>query len=135
MYSECSSSSSSWRSGRGHRLRSPICCFGSNAVEPEAVIGPRTPRSPYAWLKSTAHEIEIRDGCRRVKARIKGTHRSSGNDNHGLSDFSYDPLSYALNFEDDVRADDDKSFPSFTARLPMSPGRKTLPAVTGLVSV
>ncbi|XP_010541591.1 PREDICTED: uncharacterized protein LOC104815009 [Tarenaya hassleriana] len=138
MFSECSSSSSSSRSVRlGNRLRSPICCFGANAVEPEATIGPRTPRSPYAWLKSTAHELEIKDRCRRVKARIKGTHRNSGgnHNHHGSGDFSYDPLSYALNFEDDVRADEDESFPSFISRLPISPERKPHPAAIALVSV
>ncbi|CAF1787270.1 hypothetical protein BRARA_J02260 [Brassica rapa] len=139
MYNECSSPSSAARSTRGHRMRSPICCLGANAVvEPEAMIGSRTPKSPYEWLKSTAQELEIRDRCRRVKTRIKVTCRNSNcahqhhhhhhqrhqSQSYPSVDFSYDPLSYALNFEDDVRAYEDVSFPNFTARLPASPVAK-----------
>ncbi|KAF8115846.1 hypothetical protein N665_0025s0291 [Sinapis alba] len=142
MYNECTSPSSA-RSSRSHRMRSPICCLGgANAVvEPEAMIGSRTPKSPYEWLKSTAQELEIRDRCRRVKTRIKVTCRNNNNNNNCAYncvhhhhqrqqsqsypvDFSYDPLSYALNFEDDVRAYEDVSFPNFTARLPASPVAK-----------
>ncbi|XP_010453149.1 PREDICTED: uncharacterized protein LOC104735122 [Camelina sativa] len=156
MYNECSSPStarSTTARGTNHRMRSPICCLGANAVvEPEAMMiggggGPRTPRSPYEWLKSTAQELELRDRCRRVKSRIKVTCRSNNcgynchhhhQRHHSQSypgDFSYDPLSYALNFEDDVRAsDDDGSFPNFTARLPQSPVTKTRSATVDLIS-
>ncbi|XP_010491803.1 PREDICTED: uncharacterized protein LOC104769323 [Camelina sativa] len=162
MYNECSSPSTArsttTRGTNNHRMRSPICCLGANAVvEPEAMMiggggggGPRTPRSPYEWLKSTAQELELRDRCRRVKSRIKVTSRNNncGYNNchhhhhhqrhHSQSypgDFSYDPLSYALNFEDDVRAsDDDGSFPNFTARLPQSPVTKTRSATVDLIS-
>ncbi|KAG2241171.1 hypothetical protein Bca4012_012343 [Brassica carinata] len=140
MYNECSSPPSA-RSTRSHRMRSPICCLGANAVvEPEAMIGSKTPKSPYEWLKSTAQELEIRDRCRRVKTRIKVTCRNSScayncahHQHHHQRhqshqsypvDFSYDPLSYALNFEDDVRVYEDVSFPNFTARLPASPVAK-----------
>ncbi|KFK25381.1 hypothetical protein AALP_AA8G105900 [Arabis alpina] len=149
MYNECISPSSARSTTRTtHRLRSPICCLGANAVvEPESINGggQRTPRSPYEWLKSTAQELEIRDRCRRVRSRIKVTCR---NNNCGYNcvhqrhssqsypgDFSYDPLSYALNFEDDVmRDDEDGSFPSFTARLPASPVTKTRSATVDLIS-
>ncbi|ESQ41060.1 hypothetical protein EUTSA_v10016092mg [Eutrema salsugineum] len=151
MYNECSSPSSARSTrGTGHRLRSPICCLGANAVvEPEAMIGQRTPRSPYEWLKSTAQELEIRDRCRRVKTRIKVTcrnnncayncahhhHNQQRHQSHSYpGDFSYDPLSYALNFEDDVRADEDGSFPNFTARLPASPVAKSRSATVDLIS-
>ncbi|KAJ4883049.1 Uncharacterized protein Rs2_33142 [Raphanus sativus] len=140
MYNKCSSPSSA-RSIRSHRMRSPICCLGANAVvEPEAMIGSsKTPKSPYEWLKSTAQELEIRDRCRRVKTRIKVTcrnnncvhphhhhhhHHHQSGPSYPSVDFSYDPLSYALNFEDDVRAYEDASFPNFTARLPASPVAK-----------
>ncbi|KAJ4911885.1 Uncharacterized protein Rs2_06506 [Raphanus sativus] len=140
MYNECISPSSA-RSTRGtsHRMRSPICCLGANAVvEPE---GQRTPKSPYEWLKSTAQELEIRDRCRRVKTRIKVTCRNSNCVYHqrhhsqgSPGDFSYDALSYALNFEDDVRADEDGSYPDFTARLPASPVAKSRSATVDLIS-
>ncbi|KAJ0230645.1 Uncharacterized protein HA466_0305180 [Hirschfeldia incana] len=146
MYNECSSPSSA-RSTRGHRMRSPICCLGANAVvEPEAAMtGQRTPKSPYEWLKSTAQELEIRDRCRRVKTRIKVTCRNNNCVYHhhhqrhhsqgSPGDFSYDALSYALNFEDDVRAaDEDGSFPDFTARLPASPVTKSRSATVDLIS-
>lgn len=155
MYNECSSPSSARTTtrgtGGGHRLRSPICCLGVNAVvEPESMTGQRTPRSPYEWLKSTAQELELRDRCRRVKTRIKVTcrnnncayncahHQHHHQRHHSHSypgDFSYDPLSYALNFEDDVRAaDEDGSFPNFTARLPASPVTKSRSATVDLIS-
>ncbi|CAH8391428.1 unnamed protein product [Eruca vesicaria subsp. sativa] len=151
MYNQCTSPSSA-RSTRGttHRMRSPICCLGANAVvEPEAMMGgPRTPRSPYEWLKSTAQELELRGRCRRVKTRVKVTcrnnncayncahHHYHNNQRHQSSpvDFSYDAFSYALNFEDDVRADEDGSFPSFTARLPASPVTKPRSAAVDLIS-
>lgn len=154
MYNECSSPSSARSTTRGanHRMRSPICCLGANAVvEPEAMMiggGQRTPRSPYEWLKSTAQELELRDRCRRVKSRIKVTCRNNNcaynncvhhHQRHQSQsypgDFSYDALSYALNFEDDVRAaDEDGSFPNFTARLPQSPVTKTRSATVDLIS-
>ncbi|VVB14027.1 unnamed protein product [Arabis nemorensis] len=154
MYNECISPSSARSTTRNgtttlNRLRSPICCLGANAVvEPESMIGgQRTPRSPYEWLKSTAQELEIRDRCRRVKSRIKVTCRNNNcayncvhnHQRHHQSqsypgDFSYDPLSYALNFEDDVRADEDGSFPSFTARLPASPVTKSRSTTVDLIS-
>ncbi|EOA22858.1 hypothetical protein CARUB_v10003586mg [Capsella rubella] len=163
MYNECSSPPSTARStttttttrGTNHRMRSPICCLGANAVvEPETMMigGQRTPRSPYEWLKSTAQELELRDRCRRVKSRIKVTCRNNScayncvhqhhhhhHQRHQSQsypgDFSYDPLSYALNFEDDVRvSDEDGSFPNFTARLPQSPVTKTRSATVDLIS-
>ncbi|CAG7891467.1 unnamed protein product [Brassica rapa] len=144
MYNKCTSPSSA-RSARGHRMRSPICCLGAaNAVvDPEAINGQRTPKSPYEWLKSTALELEIRDRCRRVKTRIKVTCRNNNCVHHhhqrhhsqgSPGDFSYDALSYALNFEDDVRADEDGSYPDFTARLPASPVAKSRSATVDLIS-
>ncbi|GLT93982.1 hypothetical protein SLE2022_117460 [Rubroshorea leprosula] len=47
--------------------------------------------------KSTAHELEIKDRCKNLIARIE---KQGGRRQHGSSDFSYDPLSYTLNFED-----------------------------------
>ncbi|CAF1882708.1 hypothetical protein Bca4012_047689 [Brassica carinata] len=122
-------------------MRSPICCLGAaNAVvEPaEAMTGQRTPKSPYEWLKSTALELEIIDRCRRVKTRIKVTchhHHQRHHSQGSPGDFSYDALSYALNFEDNVRADEDGSYPDFTARLPASPVAKSRSATVDLISL
>ena len=119
-------------------MRSPICCLGAaNAVvEPaEAMTGQRIPKSPYEWLKSTALELQIRDRCLRVKTRIKVTchHHQRPHSQGSPGDFSYDALSYALNFEDDVRADEDSSYPDFTARLPASPVVKSRSATVDLL--
>ncbi|GLT26773.1 hypothetical protein SLA2020_018180 [Shorea laevis] len=55
-------------------------------------LKPRTPQSLYTWLKSTAHELEFKDRCKNLIARIE---KQGGRRQHGSSDFSYDPLSYA----------------------------------------
>ncbi|KAA8525531.1 hypothetical protein F0562_007386 [Nyssa sinensis] len=75
-------------------------------------------RSPSTWLRSRAHELpEIKGKCRNLISRM-GRHRRNS------ADFSYDPLSYALNF-DDGAADDDRDDGSpvrnFSRRLPRSP--------------
>ncbi|CAN8299190.1 unnamed protein product [Cochlearia groenlandica] len=156
MYNECISPSSSARSTRVvsvHKMRSPMCCLGANnaVVEPEAMMIPNrsSQRSPYDWFKSTAHELDIIDRCRRMKTRVKVTcrnndcaynccshqqHHSHQRHQSYPGDFSYDALSYALNFEDDVKADDDDSLPSFTARLPASPVTKSRSATVDLIS-
>ncbi|GKU88735.1 hypothetical protein SLEP1_g2964 [Rubroshorea leprosula] len=54
-------------------------------------LKPRTLRSPYSWLKSIAHELEIKDRCKNLIARIR---KQGGPKQHSSSDFSYDPLSY-----------------------------------------
>lgn len=124
MISEYQSSSSP----KEQRLMKPsMClssCFSTSSVHHEVLDSDedrvRTPRSPYAWLKSTAHELpEIRDRCRSLISRFG---RGGGRRRHHSSDFSYDPSSYALNFEDEYSRDDE-SFPlkDFSSRLPMSP--------------
>lgn len=42
------------------------------------------------------------------------------------SDFSYDPLSYALNFEDEVVESEESPVRSFASRLPTSPPRRNV---------
>ncbi|KAE8056323.1 hypothetical protein FH972_013102 [Carpinus fangiana] len=102
-----------------HKLK--LWCFSSSVhhVEPPEADQdkPRTPRSPYAWIKSTAQDLpEIRDRCKNLISRI-GRARGRHHRSHS-ADFSYDPLSYALNFEDDTRVDE---FPlDFSARLAAS---------------
>ncbi|KAG6649666.1 hypothetical protein I3843_07G221900 [Carya illinoinensis] len=110
-----------------HKLK--MCCFSSSVHDHEPLDvdhdKPRTPRSPYAWLKSTAHDFpEIRYRCRNLISRIGRTRRRSHS-----ADFSYDPSSYALNFEDDARLDE---FPfNFSERLAASPSpRADFSAVT-----
>ncbi|XP_021893507.1 uncharacterized protein LOC110811340 [Carica papaya] len=124
MYSDSISSSSSPRSRR--RFRSTICGgFCSNSTDVAVVETERmrtSHRSPYTWLKSTAHELEVKEKCLGLIARIGA---KSGRKHHS-ADFSYDPFSYALNFEDD-HFDDAEFHPSFASRLPSSPLRSAKP--------
>ncbi|EXB80750.1 hypothetical protein L484_008530 [Morus notabilis] len=126
MISDYQSSSSS---PKEQRLTKPSMCLSgcfSTSVHHEVLGGDdsdriRTPRSPYAWLKLTAHELpEIRDRCRNLISRLGRSRRNHHQRNS--SDFSYDLSSYALNFEDEYSRDDE-SFPlrNFSSRLPVSP--------------
>ena len=119
-----------------HKLKSSICCFsGTIHAHPHGfedygdssydklnpLRTPRTPISPATWLKRSA--IELGDSHRGGRGR----HFMSrmGLKHHRLSqsaDFTYDPSSYALNFDDDSRAGNDEfPFRGFASRLPASP--------------
>ncbi|XP_048133567.1 uncharacterized protein LOC115743514 isoform X2 [Rhodamnia argentea] len=119
-----------------HKLRSSspcllFCCFHDAAASGCDDDGNRrrATRSPRSWLLSTAQELplpEIRYKCRSLIARI-GRCRRQGH--VAAPEFGYDPMSYALNFEDDRSRESDEEFPerNFSARLPVSPDR-LLPA-------
>ncbi|KAG5562897.1 hypothetical protein RHGRI_005586 [Rhododendron griersonianum] len=70
-----------------------------------------------SWFRSKGqHELpEVKGKSRNLMSRMGGRHarRHSG-------DFSYDPLSYALNFD----TSSNTHFDDFTARLPVSPPRR-----------
>lgn len=101
------------------KLKTSLCCFSSSVRDHEPLESDedkqRTPRSPRSWLKSTAQEIpEIREKCANLISRISCRPRRRSRS----ADFSYDPDSYALNFEDDTRVDE---LPlNFSARLAAS---------------
>ncbi|XP_021887759.1 uncharacterized protein LOC110807047 [Carica papaya] len=119
MYDDfVSLSSSSSRSRRG--FRSTIRGLRTSSTDVVAVDaterGRTTTKSPYKWLKSTAHELEIKGKCRSLVARIG---RKGGRKRHGSADLSYDPLTYALNFEED-RVYDEEFHPVYASRLPAS---------------
>ncbi|GMI95090.1 hypothetical protein HRI_003178300 [Hibiscus trionum] len=95
-------------------MKSSVFCFCSTApdaagFEPlEEVKSSRTPRSPY-----------IKEKCRNLMAWIgKGGHK-----HYSSSDFSYDPMSYALNFEDESSRADEFPSVNFLSRLPATPDR------------
>ncbi|CAM8942593.1 unnamed protein product [Rhodiola kirilowii] len=76
---------------------------------------PKLLRTSSTWLKARMSDLpEIRDRYRSIVSKLGRTQRRHA------SDFSYDAFSYALNFDDDSRADE---FPprSFSARLPPTP--------------
>ncbi|KAK9683547.1 hypothetical protein RND81_10G149300 [Saponaria officinalis] len=65
------------------------------------------------WLKSELPVIKVR--CSGIFSGKTGKNRHRGNS----AEFRYDPLSYALNFEDDHTRFDE--LPNFSARLTPSP--------------
>lgn len=125
------------------RLKNSICCFTGN-VHHDSSFGqnegfynklqiPRTPISPAGssttslWGKKTSptsgsecagdHPTRFRGRSikSRVGRRIHHHHRQSQS-----ADFSYDPSSYALNFENES-PEEDFPFRDFNSRLPSSP--------------
>nr|DAD45126.1 TPA_asm: hypothetical protein HUJ06_003356 [Nelumbo nucifera] len=104
-----------------HKLRSSLClscCFPDGRREP---LGPdekpRLIRASSAWLRSRAHEFpDFKEKCRHLISRF-------GKGRRHFADFRYDPLSYALNFDEGVEDTQADEFPlrNFSARLPSSP--------------
>ncbi|KAK8933444.1 hypothetical protein KSP39_PZI015253 [Platanthera zijinensis] len=93
------------------------CCFGSGAVDEDG----RSQASPSSWLRSKASELpDIREKCRSLISNI-------GHRRHHSGDFGYDPISYALNFDEGSTGDSPVSSAGdlrrrgFSARLPASP--------------
>ncbi|KAI4316368.1 hypothetical protein L6164_024354 [Bauhinia variegata] len=116
-----------------HKLKSSFCCFsGTIHAHHESLENgeysydklqspktPRTPRTRLIWHKKSGQEFpdSSRVRSRGLRSRIGHKHRQSHS-----GDFSYDPSSYALNFEDDTRTDDEEfPFRHFASRLPASP--------------
>lgn len=103
-----------------HKIKSTICfscCFSRREV---LVSSPkqRLFRSSSAWQKSSTRDLpDIKEKCRNLISRI-GRHRKNNS-----ADFRYDPLSYALNFDEGFDDAGDVEFPlrNFSARLPASP--------------
>ncbi|GMH12474.1 hypothetical protein Nepgr_014315 [Nepenthes gracilis] len=94
-----------------HKLKSSICspCGLMNhhhdELDPDHSDRPRLIRCPSA----------MKEKCINLLSRIGKSRRGNN-----AAEFRYDPLSYALNFDDDTRIDE---FPlrNFSARLPPSP--------------
>ncbi|TKY58107.1 hypothetical protein E2542_SST15162 [Spatholobus suberectus] len=118
------------------KLKSSICCFSGTVHHDPLERGegfynklriPRTPISP-SWSTSSWFKIKSptstdfgadppRVRGRSLKSRMGRKllhHRRSQS-----ADFSYDPSSYALNFEND--SPEEVSFRNFSSRLPASP--------------
>ncbi|KAK3021241.1 hypothetical protein RJ639_047513 [Escallonia herrerae] len=99
-----------------HRRRGSFDSSSSASSAP--LPSPNLKSPPPSWLRSKAHELpEFRGKCRSLMSKM-GRHRRHS------SDFSYDPLSYALNFEEDdhgVAETEEAPFRDFASRLPSSP--------------
>ncbi|XP_043702122.1 uncharacterized protein LOC122652446 [Telopea speciosissima] len=105
-----------------HKFRSSLCfscCFGNGQHEQlDDVDKPRVVKASSEWLKTRAHEFpEFKEKCRNLIFRMGRGRRHS-------ADFKYDPLSYALNFDegtDDDHQNEELPLRNFTSRLPASP--------------
>ncbi|KAM7492914.1 hypothetical protein LguiB_027523 [Lonicera macranthoides] len=102
---------SSLRQRRKRNSLRLCCCFHGRRLESldhssGPLTSPRHKISPVAWFRSIPHL----------------TPRSSKNRRHS-TDFSYDPQSYALNFEEAYAFAEEEEIPmrGFAARLPSSP--------------
>ncbi|XP_008790088.2 uncharacterized protein LOC103707399 [Phoenix dactylifera] len=134
----CSDSPSPPRALRSkHHNRSSFClsaCFGAAGDggapgSPDGVgerQGASLLRSPSTWLRFKTHELpELRGKCRAlVSSHAAGKHHRR----HHSSDFTYDPLSYALNFDEGLESEfaanaEDLRYRCFSSRLPASPFR------------
>ncbi|KAF3784000.1 hypothetical protein EJ110_NYTH30767 [Nymphaea thermarum] len=92
------------------------CCF--RCYEGSDEEKPRLLRRSSAWLRSRAHELpELRDKCRSLFSKVgrEGMCRT-----RHAGDFKYDPLSYALNF-DDESLDEEARLHDFSARYVLAP--------------
>ncbi|KAJ3673927.1 hypothetical protein LUZ60_005919 [Juncus effusus] len=111
---------------RNHIIGFSSCFRSSSTDEVEASLV----RSPSAWVRSKAHEFpdELLGKYRNLLGRHKRRHSS---------DFGYDPLSYARNFDDggETIVNNEEEFPyrCFSSRLPPSPQLSPHPvgSVTG----
>ncbi|KAI3513831.1 hypothetical protein L1887_12023 [Cichorium endivia] len=123
------------------------CCFTGNRVETlrsesTSSTGDNNKRPVYLigassqWIKSRAAVDlpEIKDKCRNIFGRIGCSNaRQNHRRRRSSTDFRYDPLSYALNFEEDSfgNLEDDAPLKDFSSRLPSSPPQSsTAPSLT-----
>ncbi|MQL77758.1 hypothetical protein Taro_010176 [Colocasia esculenta] len=107
------------------------CCFRGYGGEGDALDSagesrpPSLIRSSSVWIRSRAQDLpELKDKCRSFISRIR---RPRGG-RQPSADFRYDPLSYALNFDEGPDFDDEEEispaefrYRSFSSRLPPTP--------------
>ncbi|GMH20587.1 hypothetical protein Nepgr_022428 [Nepenthes gracilis] len=103
------------------RLKQTLCCCFRNHHQGGSAAGHLTPglrRSSSQWASSRSQEFpEFKEKCGSLIGRMCSRRRSHS------TDFRYDPLSYALNFDEgeDIRETDEFPLRNFSARLPQSP--------------
>ncbi|GAB4832744.1 hypothetical protein Ancab_006761 [Ancistrocladus abbreviatus] len=107
-----------------HRVKQTLCCFRNVHSQQQgglAAVDHPSPRlllrSSSQWVKSRAQDFpELKYKCRNL-IRMGSRRRAHS------SDFGYDPLSYALNFDEGGEDGEVDEFPlrSFSSRLPPSP--------------
>lgn len=119
------------RRGKNSPLATISCCISGTAkhlrrASFDAASASLSPlKSPSAWFRSkktTAVNNESPESTVKDKRRRNNfISRISRHRRHSSADFTYDPLSYALNFDDDQIPYSPRDPMSFTARLPVSP--------------
>ncbi|WOL16967.1 hypothetical protein Cni_G25755 [Canna indica] len=114
-----------------HHHHCLISCFRpcpSHAASDDKTSPRPLLRSPTSWIRSKVHDFP--DNCSRCP--ILPSHYNWGKHHHQRrhsAEFRYDPLSYALNFDEGVAEDesaasaDELRHRRFSSRLPLSPPR------------
>ncbi|XP_061363876.1 uncharacterized protein LOC133307389 [Gastrolobium bilobum] len=118
------------------KFKSSICCFTGTVHHHHhhhhdhsldhynKLDTPRTPLSPSSWFRKSPTSSEYGVDTPRVRGRSlrsrMGHRKHHHNRQSQSADFSYDPSSYALNFENESP---ENEFPirNFSSRLPASP--------------
>ncbi|XP_055822032.1 uncharacterized protein LOC129890518 [Solanum dulcamara] len=120
---------------RQKKSSSLSCCFiNSHHCSDLFESSPCPTRLSLCWfrnkIKHDHNSPELREKCKSF------IHNMGRQRRHVSADFSYDPLSYAMNFEDDETfLDDYQKFPArnFAARLPLSPPSKEKIPITNML--
>ncbi|KAG6424203.1 hypothetical protein SASPL_114617 [Salvia splendens] len=110
-----------------HKLKESLCfscCFGrrndSHFSLHHSPPSPSDDNPEVVWIKAKGphdHSLsEIKDKCRTILGLPGAKHKRQAS-----VEFRYDPLSYAMNFEDGFDCDDEAPLRNFSARLPPSP--------------
>ncbi|KQJ95960.1 uncharacterized protein LOC100821820 [Brachypodium distachyon] len=89
------------------------CCFGGGEAG-EGGAGERASRALRAssrWMRDRAGELP------ELVARVRRPRRKQ----QLAGEFRYDPISYALNFEEDGEEEEPFKYRAFSSRLPASP--------------
>ncbi|KAH7839467.1 hypothetical protein Vadar_004527 [Vaccinium darrowii] len=105
------------------------CCFQGQSRRfdpPDSASSSSPMMSPSTWFRSKGHH-ELPD--MKTKSRNFMSRMGGGGGRHARrhsGDFSYDPLSYALNFDEGPTSSSSATthFDDFVARLPVSPPRR-----------
>ncbi|XP_057524338.1 uncharacterized protein LOC130804051 [Amaranthus tricolor] len=103
------------------KLLCASCCSFSDSEEDDDKMKlehSEKNQSLLSWLKSELPDVK--DLCANIFSGKHGRNRRSNS-----VEFRYDPLSYALNFEDDDSHLDEYPIRNFSSRLPPSPVKES----------
>ncbi|KAL8497752.1 hypothetical protein ACS0TY_021184 [Phlomoides rotata] len=109
-----------------HRLKQTLCfscCFGRRHDHHLPLHhSPSSDENPTViWVETTGSDNHSLSGIKEKCCTIFGISGPKHKRHSSAVEFRYDPLSYALNFEDGFDYDDEAPLKSFAVRLPPSP--------------